>query len=66
MFTWEEAGLLRGMLLVIKWGLLLLVLGIVLFEHQPLGAAINTGLHAVQHRLHGTPAPAAPERAPVR
>lgn len=61
MFTWEEAGLLRGMLLVIKWGLVLLVLGVVLFEHQPLAAAITTGLHAVQHRLHRT---AAPERAP--
>lgn len=65
MFTWEEAGLLRGMLLVIKWGLVLLVLGVALFEHQPLGAAINTGLHAVEHRLHARP-PAAPDQPPVR
>jgi hypothetical protein len=27
MFTWEEAGLLRGMLLVLKWAAILLVIG---------------------------------------
>lgn len=32
MFTWEEAGQLRSMLLVIKWGLLLLFVGLILLS----------------------------------
>ena len=52
MFTWEEAGQLRSMWLVIKWGFVALILGLVLLEHEPLGAALNSGLHAVEGRLH--------------
>jgi hypothetical protein len=52
MFTWEEAGQLRSMLLVIKWGLLALFVGLILFEHEPLGAALNAGFHSVEARLH--------------
>jgi hypothetical protein len=66
MFTWEEAGLLRSMLLVIKWALVAAVLGFVLLEHEPLGAALNTGLHAVQHRFDSRPVVATPDRAPTR
>lgn len=56
MFTWEEAGQLRSMLLVIKWGLLVLFVGLILFEHQPLGAALNAGFHSIETRLQRSPA----------
>ena len=55
MFTWEEAGQLRSMLLVIKWGLLMLLLALIVFEHEPLGAALNAGFHSVEVRLHPSP-----------
>ena len=58
MFTWEEAGQLRSMLLVIKWGLLALVAAVILFEHEPLGAALNAGFHSVETRLHRSPSAA--------
>jgi len=58
MFTWEEAGQLRGMILVVKWFLVALVLGLVLLEHEPLGAALVSCVHMVQNTLQpGTPAP---------
>ena len=59
MFTWEEAGQLRSMIQVLKWGLLALVVGLIALEHEPLGAALNAGYHKVEARLHG-PQPAAP------
>ena len=43
------------MLLVIKWGLLVLFVGLILFEHEPLGAVLNAGYHRVEARLHGSP-----------
>ena len=52
MFTWEEAGQLRSMLLVVKWTLAALVLGVILLEHEPLGAALSAGLHFVEGVIH--------------
>ena len=47
MFTWEEAGQLRSMLQVLKWGLIALVLALIVFEHEPLGAALSAGVHLI-------------------
>jgi hypothetical protein len=63
MFTWEEAGQLRSMLLVLKWGLVAVIVGLVALEHEPLGAALNTGFHMVEGRLH--PAAHAPSIEPA-
>jgi hypothetical protein len=52
MFTWEEAGLLRSMLLVIKWALVALLVGFVVLEREPLGAALSTGVHFVEDTIH--------------
>jgi hypothetical protein len=54
MFTWEEAGQLRSMMLVLKWTLVALVLGVILLEHEPLGAMLSSGLHFVQGAIRST------------
>jgi hypothetical protein len=54
MFTWEEAGLLRNMLQVLKWGLVALVVGLLVFEHEPLGAALSAGVQLIGG-LHAPP-----------
>jgi hypothetical protein len=57
MFTWEEAGHLRSMLQVLKWGLIALVLGLIVFEHEPLGAALSAGVQLIggHHAPHAAP-----------
>jgi hypothetical protein len=53
MFTWEEAGLLRQMLLAVVWFVLLLVLAVVLVvEREPLASAVYAGAHRVDTMLH--------------
>jgi hypothetical protein len=57
MFTWEEAGQLRGMLQVLKWCVIALVVGLLAIEHEPLGAALHAGVRLIGGR---TPAPSPP------
>ena len=60
MFTWEEAGLLRGMLLVLKWTAIAVLLSLVLLEHEPIVAALTGGLNAVRGVSHAGPAASVP------
>jgi hypothetical protein len=55
MFTWEEAGQLRSMLQVLKWGLIAIVLGLIAFEHEPLGVALSAGVQLIAGH-HAAPA----------
>jgi hypothetical protein len=48
MFTWEEAGLLRQMLLVLKWGAITLVVAVALYLHAPLTSGLLAGWHMVE------------------
>jgi hypothetical protein len=47
-FTWEEAGLLRQMLLIIKWTLTAAAVAVAVWLHQPLTDGILWGVHAVE------------------
>ena len=53
MFTWEEAGLLRGMLLVIKWTIIVMVLAAGTYFRRPLLSAASAAYHSVDARVHG-------------
>ncbi len=53
MFTWEEAGQLRQMLLIVFWASVFAVLGGVAFvEREPLEGAVKAGLHRIQSSVH--------------
>ena len=53
MFTWEEAGLLRGMLLVLKWTIIAMVLSGGAYFRRPLLSAASAAYHSVDARVHG-------------
>lgn len=53
MFTWEEAGLLRGMLLVIKWTIIAAAFAGGAYFRRPLLNAASTAYHGVDARIHG-------------
>ena len=63
MFTWEEAGLLRGMLLVVKWTLVAMVLTGGLYFRRPLLTAASAAYHAVNARVHGRAVAGGPSSA---
>ena len=60
MFTWEEAGLLRGMLLVIKWTIIILVAAGGAYFRRPLLSAASAAYHSVDARVHGRQLAGAP------
>ncbi len=48
MFTWEEAGLLRGMLHIVWWGVVGLVVVVILWIFQtPISAGLSAGYQRV-------------------
>ena len=53
MFTWEEAGLLRSMLLVIKWTIVAAAFVGGTYFRRPLLNAANAMYHSVDVRIHG-------------
>ena len=62
MFTWEEAGLLRSMLLVLKWTFIAALLGSGVYFRRPLLNGVAAVYHGIDARLHGrvVPSPASP------
>jgi hypothetical protein len=53
MFTWEEAGLLRSMLLVLKWTVIAVLLLSGAYFRRPLLSAASAAYHSVDARVHG-------------
>ena len=53
MFTWEEAGLLRSMLLVLKWTVIAALLASGAYFRRPLLSAASAAYRAVDVRVHG-------------
>ena len=53
MFTWEEAGLLRSMLLVLKWTVITALLLGGVYVRRPLLSAAHAAYRAVDARVHG-------------
>ena len=53
MFTWEEAGLLRSMLLVLKWTFIAALLGSGVYFRRPLLNGVTAVYHRIDARVHG-------------
>jgi len=67
MFTWEEAGLLRQMLLVVKWTAIGSVVVMGACFRQPILKGAGAVYHRVEARMHGrSHLPPSPAETPPR